>query len=44
MRDRILRAAAALAEREYRNISELTAFQAFGNKDLYGPSSDSQTR
>jgi hypothetical protein len=44
MRDRIIRAAAALAEREYRDNPELTAFEAFGDKDLHGSSSDSQTR
>jgi len=32
----ILEAAAALAEPEYRNNPELTAFEAFGKDDLYG--------
>jgi hypothetical protein len=43
-RDRILRAAAALAEAEYRNNPELTAFDAFGKDDLYGESSSAETR
>lgn len=38
-RDAILAAAAALAEAEYRTNPELTAFEAFGNSDLYGESS-----
>ena len=33
-RDAILDAAAALAEQEYRNNPELTAFEAFGKDDL----------
>ena len=33
-RDAILEAAAALAEEEYRNNPELTAFEAFGKDDL----------
>ena len=43
-RDAILEAAAALAEREYRNNPELTGFEAFGKNDLYGESSSSETR
>lgn len=38
-RDAILQAA-ALAEEEYRNNPELTTFDAFGQDDLYGDSSD----
>jgi acyl-CoA reductase-like NAD-dependent aldehyde dehydrogenase len=34
-RDAILEAAAALTEAEYRNDPELTAFEAFGEADLY---------
>jgi hypothetical protein len=34
-RDAILEAAAALAEEEYRNNPELTAFEAFGKDDLH---------
>jgi hypothetical protein len=37
-RDAILAAAAALAEAEYRNNPELTAFEAYGKDDLYGDS------
>ena len=43
-RDAIMQAAAALAEDEYRNNPELTAFDAFGKDDLYGDSSSSETR
>jgi hypothetical protein len=43
-RDAILAAAAALAEREYQNNPELTAFEAFGKDDLYGDSSNTETR
>jgi hypothetical protein len=43
-RNAILTAQAALAEAEYRNNPELTAFEAFGPDDLYGDSSDSETR
>ena len=43
-RDAVLSAAAALAEREYRDESALTVFEAFGEKDLHGDSSDTQTR
>jgi hypothetical protein len=43
-RDAIMEAAAALAEEEYRNNPELTAFEAFGKDDLYGESSSTETR
>jgi acyl-CoA reductase-like NAD-dependent aldehyde dehydrogenase len=43
-RDTIMAAAAALAEAEYRNNPELTAFEAFGKDDLYGDSSSTETR
>ena len=43
-RDAIMEAAAALAEQEYRNNPELTAFEAFGKDDLYGDSSNTETR
>ncbi len=43
-RDAIMEAAAVLAEEEYRNNPELTAFEAFGKDDLYGDSSSTQTR
>jgi hypothetical protein len=43
-RDAIMEAAAALAEAEYRNNPELTAFEAFGKDDLYGESSNTVTR
>ena len=43
-RDAIMQAAAALAEDEYRSHAELTAFEAFGNSDLYGDSSSATTR
>jgi hypothetical protein len=43
-RDTILKAAAALAEEDYRKNPELTAFEAFGKDDLYGESSDTETR
>jgi acyl-CoA reductase-like NAD-dependent aldehyde dehydrogenase len=43
-RDTIMEAAAALAEEEYRNNPELTAFEAFGKDDLYGDSSNTETR
>jgi len=35
-RDEILETAAALAEEIYRRDRELTAFEAFGEEDLYG--------
>jgi hypothetical protein len=37
-----MEAAAALAEEEYRNNPELTAFEAFKD-DLYGESSSTET-
>ena len=37
-RDAILEAAAAAAEHDYRTNPELTAFEAFGEDDLYGES------
>lgn len=43
-RDAILEAAAAVAEEEYRSNPELTAFEAFGKDDLYGESSNTETR
>ena len=43
-RDAILRAAAAKAEADYRNDPELTAFEAFGEGDLYGDSASSRPR
>jgi hypothetical protein len=41
-RDAILRAAAALAEADYRTDAELTAFDAFGEGDLHGDASDTR--
>ncbi len=43
-RDRILAAAAALAAEEYHKDVALTAFEAFGERDLYVHSSDAQPR
>jgi hypothetical protein len=43
-RDAIMEAAAALAEEEYRNNPELTAFEAFGKDDLHGDSSSTEAR
>ena len=43
-RDAILEAAAAMAEQDYRNDPELTAFEAFGPDDLYGDSSSAEAR
>jgi hypothetical protein len=43
-RDAILAAAANQAAEEYRNNLALTAFEAFGEKDLYVNSSDTQPR
>ncbi|HTK74604.1 MAG TPA: hypothetical protein VL371_05050 [Gemmataceae bacterium] len=42
--DAILAVAAAAAENDYRRDSDLTAFEAFGEEDLHGESSDSQPR
>ena len=44
LRDAILEAAAKLAAEEYRNNPELTAFEAFGEDDLYVDSSNTETR
>jgi acyl-CoA reductase-like NAD-dependent aldehyde dehydrogenase len=38
-RDAILQTAAETAEEEYRQNSELTAFEAFGMDDLHGDNS-----
>jgi hypothetical protein len=43
-RDAILAAAAATAAEEYRNDPALTAFEAFGEGDMYVHSSDAQPR
>ena len=43
-RDAILAAAAELAVELYRNDANLTAFEAFGEGDLYVNSSDTQPR
>lgn len=43
-RDAILEATAALAEVDYRDDPALTDFEAFGEKDLYGDSANSETR
>jgi hypothetical protein len=43
-RDAILAEQAAALEADYRNDPELTAFEAFGDEDLYVDSSDSTTR
>jgi hypothetical protein len=43
-RDAIMEAAAALAEEDYRNDPQLTAFEAFGKDDLYSDSSSSDPR
>jgi hypothetical protein len=43
-RDAIMEAAATLAEQEYRNNRELTAFEAFGKEDLHGESSNTEAR
>jgi hypothetical protein len=43
-RDAILAAAAEQAAEEYRNDVALTAFEAFGEGDLYVHSSDAQPR
>jgi hypothetical protein len=43
-RDAILEEQAALAEAEYRNNPDLTDFEAFGEDDLYGESSNSEMR
>ncbi len=43
-RDAILAIAVAQAEHDYCHDVELTAFVAFSEKDLYGQSSNTQTR
>jgi hypothetical protein len=43
-RDAILAEQAAAVEDEYRKNRELTAFEAFGDEDLYVDSSDSEAR
>jgi hypothetical protein len=43
-RNAIMEAAAALAEKDYQNDPDLTAFEAFGKDDLYGDSSNSEPR
>ena len=43
-RDAILQAAAALAEADYRDDPELTAFEAFGKDDLHVDSSSAEPR
>jgi len=43
-RDALLAAAAAAAEQEYLSNPALTAFEAFGEEDLHGESSDSQNQ
>lgn len=43
-RDRILAAAAALAADEYHTDIALTAFEAFGERDLHAHSSDAEPR
>jgi hypothetical protein len=43
-RDAILEAAAARAEDDYRKDPQLTAFEAFGQDDLYGDSSSTEAR
>jgi len=39
-RDNILSGAAALAQRDYSEDAELTAFEAFGKEDLRGESAN----
>jgi hypothetical protein len=43
-RDAILTSAAAAAEADYRHDPALTEFEAFGEKDLHGDSSDARAR
>ena len=43
-RDTILEAAATAAEEVYQNDPELTAFEAFGEEELHGDSSSTETR
>lgn len=44
VRDAILAEAAARAVDEYNSNSELTAFSAFGEKDIHVQSSDTESR
>ncbi|HEY3787798.1 MAG TPA: hypothetical protein VGL71_03040 [Urbifossiella sp.] len=43
-RDAILAEAAALAEEYYLHDADLTDFNAYGEEELHGRSSDTQTR
>jgi hypothetical protein len=43
-RNAILEAAALLAEADYRGDLQLTAFEAFGEDDLYGDSASAEAR
>jgi len=43
-RDAILAEAARLAEAEYRQNPELTAFEAFGKDDLHGDGASTEAR
>jgi hypothetical protein len=43
-RNAILEAAATLAESDYCNRVDLTAFDAFGKDDLYGDSANAASR
>jgi hypothetical protein len=43
-RDAILEEAAARAEEDYCKDPQLTAFEAFGQDDLYGDSSSTEAR
>jgi hypothetical protein len=43
-RDTILEAAAAAADEVYRNDTELTAFEAFGEEELHGDGPSTETR
>ncbi len=43
-RDAIMRAAAALAEKDYRDDLQWTAFEAFGKDELHGESSSAEAR
>ena len=43
-RDRILTAAASRADVDYRTDESLTSFDAYGEEDLHGRSSNTETR
>jgi hypothetical protein len=43
-RDAILEAAAAIAEKDYRNNPEMTAFEAYSKDDLDGESASAEMR